>query len=271
MTEQQALPTPPLPASVDLREFPYMPLEVARLRDSETSVRTKGDEFRCAVLLWCVSWHQVPAASLPDDDVLLADFAGFGRAVREWKRVKAGALRGFTRCADGRLYHGVVAAIAITSWGSLLKGRHYRECVRIKKYNQRHPNEKLSMPTFELWISQTCPEAIPYLSRWTRVHVPGDASDVSPGQQGRVPGEKPSNRIELKGLPVSTTVPSTTSTDAAAVDNPGPEARTATPRATTGHQRKSDPMAEGQRRGIPPRVGESMEAYEQRLRNTRAA
>ena len=24
------------------------------------------------MLLWCASWHQVPAASLPDDDIVLA-------------------------------------------------------------------------------------------------------------------------------------------------------------------------------------------------------
>lgn len=33
-----------------------------RLRDSDIATKAKGDEFRCAVLLWCAAWHQVPAA-----------------------------------------------------------------------------------------------------------------------------------------------------------------------------------------------------------------
>lgn len=75
-----------------------MPLEVQRLRDSELAALATGDEFRAAVLLWCASWHQMPGSSLPDDDTLLANYAGFGRnaqAVKDFQKVKAGALRGW--------------------------------------------------------------------------------------------------------------------------------------------------------------------------------
>jgi hypothetical protein len=93
----------------DLRDFAYMPLDVVRLRDSESVVLASGDEFRAAVLLWCAAWHQVPAASLPNDDRLLANLAGFGRDMKGWKAVRDGALRGFIECSDGRLYHPVIA------------------------------------------------------------------------------------------------------------------------------------------------------------------
>lgn len=96
-------------ADCDLRDFSYMPLDVVRLRDSEGAVISSGDEFRAAVLLWCASWHQVPAASLPNDDRLLANLAGFGRDMKRWKAVREGALRGFIECSDGRLYHPVIA------------------------------------------------------------------------------------------------------------------------------------------------------------------
>lgn len=66
-----------------------------RLRDSKIVDEVSGDEFRAAVLLWCAAWHQVPAASLPDDDAQLAKFAGYGRVVKEWLKHKAGALHGF--------------------------------------------------------------------------------------------------------------------------------------------------------------------------------
>ncbi len=100
---------PLVPADVDLRDFPFMPLDVIRLRDSDLAALASAEEFRCAVLLWCASWHQVPAASLPDDDVVLASLAGLGRDIRQWRKLKAAALRGFIKCDDGRLYHPVVA------------------------------------------------------------------------------------------------------------------------------------------------------------------
>ena len=104
-----ALPEPLTPAESDLREFAFMPLDVLRLRDSDIAALSTGDEFRCAVLLWCASWHQVPAGSLPDDDKVLSQLAGFGRVVKEWQKSREGALRNWIKCADGRLYHPVVA------------------------------------------------------------------------------------------------------------------------------------------------------------------
>jgi hypothetical protein len=100
---------PLTPADLDLRGFAYMPLDVVRLRDSEAAVLCSGDEFRAAVLLWCAAWHQVPAASLPNEDRLLANLAGYGRDMKGWKAVRNGALRGFVECSDGRLYHPVIA------------------------------------------------------------------------------------------------------------------------------------------------------------------
>ncbi len=111
-----ALPEPPVPHNCDLRSFPYMPLDVVRLRDSRLAATATGDEFRAAVLLWCASWHQVPTASLPDDDRELAALAGYGRDIKGWKRVRAVALHGLIKHADGRLYHLVIAEKATEGW-----------------------------------------------------------------------------------------------------------------------------------------------------------
>ena len=107
---------PIVPACVDLRGLPYMPLDVNRLRDSQLAIAASGDEFRAAVLLWCASWNQVPAASLPADDATLAAYAGYGRDVKGWKKVKLGSMRGFVLCDDGRWYHPVVAEKAMEAW-----------------------------------------------------------------------------------------------------------------------------------------------------------
>jgi len=104
---------PLVPAGLDLREFDWMPLDVKRLRDSDLSVLATGDAFRAAVLLWCASWHQVPAGSLPSDNRLLANLAGYGRDLEGWASVKVDAMRGFVECSDGRLYHPVVCDKAL--------------------------------------------------------------------------------------------------------------------------------------------------------------
>ncbi len=104
---------PPVPADLDLRDFPFMPLEVMRLIDSDLNALASGEEFKAAVILWCKAWHQVPAASLPDDDRLLAHLCGFGKDVRGWRKVRVMALRGFEKCEDGRLYHALIAEKAI--------------------------------------------------------------------------------------------------------------------------------------------------------------
>lgn len=106
-------PAPPVPVDLDLRDFPFMPLDVLRLRDSDLATLATGEEFKAAVLLWCASWHQVPAGSVPKDERWLARHSGAGSA---WKKVREEALRGFVEHSDGRLYHVVVVEKALTSW-----------------------------------------------------------------------------------------------------------------------------------------------------------
>ncbi|CAN0620466.1 conserved protein of unknown function [Burkholderia multivorans] len=111
-----ALPNPLTPADCNLRDFPFMPLEVKRLLTSETWILGTGDERAAAITLWLESWHQIPAASLPSDDRMLDHLS----QAKNWKRVKDHALRGWVKCADGRLYHPVVAEKVLEAWMSKL-------------------------------------------------------------------------------------------------------------------------------------------------------
>ncbi|TWI69039.1 uncharacterized protein DUF1376 [Pseudoduganella lurida] len=179
-----ALAAPLTPADCNLQDFAFMPLDVVRLRDSDLAVTAEADEFRCAVLLWCAAWHQVPAASLPDDDKVLAQYAGYGRVVKAWQKVRAGALRGWIKCADGRLYHPVVAEKANEAWMAKLRQRLKTECARIKKHNERH-GTSIPFPDFDSWLSSGCPTGQP-------LFVPSDKPKVSQGQTRSVTGEKQS-------------------------------------------------------------------------------
>lgn len=111
MTPDNHLPVPLTPPDCNLRGLPFMPLHTERLLDSDMMALSTGEEFKTALRLWCKSWNQEPAASLPDDDRILAHLAG--KELPAWRKVKNMALRGFVKCADGRLYHPVIAAEAI--------------------------------------------------------------------------------------------------------------------------------------------------------------
>lgn len=122
MTEP--MPAPLTPADCDLRDFPYMPLDVVRLRDSDLSGHENPEVFRTAVLSWCIAWHQQPAGSLPDDDAKLARLFGYGRDIDGWRSIReAGGLYGWVKCSDGRLYHPIVAEKAGEAWAVAKKNK----------------------------------------------------------------------------------------------------------------------------------------------------
>lgn len=110
------LPAPLTPADCDLRGYDFMPLFGHRLFASEFYVRASDAGFRAGIRLWWAAWQQCPAASLPDDDMLLCRLADFGRDVKAWRAVRDEALHGFVRCSDGRLYHKLLAEEAIAAW-----------------------------------------------------------------------------------------------------------------------------------------------------------
>ncbi|MFV3464692.1 DUF1376 domain-containing protein, partial [Mycobacterium tuberculosis] len=109
--------TAPLtPADADLQDFPFMPLHVARLRDSDLAAESHPEACWYAVLLWSAAWHQLPAGSLPAADAVLARLCGLGRDLKTFRKHRADALRGWVEAADGRLYHPVVAEQVLAAW-----------------------------------------------------------------------------------------------------------------------------------------------------------
>ncbi|GAB3359004.1 MULTISPECIES: DUF1376 domain-containing protein [Giesbergeria] len=169
---------PLTPADCDLRDFPFMLLDVKRLRDSDMALTESPEACWAAVLLWCSAWHQVPAGSLPDDDRVLANLAGYGRVVREWRKHKAGALHGWVKCSDGRLYHKTVAEKANTAWESKLQQRWKTECARIKKHNERNKTA-YPLPQYEEWLAAGRPMGHPIASDSPepKTDVPSDNQD----------------------------------------------------------------------------------------------
>lgn len=111
------LAEPLTPPDCDLRSsgMVFMPLDVGRMMDSDQFAMATGEEFKAAMALYAKAWLQVPAASLPNDDRVLAHLAG-GYTPRRWRKVKDVAMRGWILCTDGRLYHPVIAEFAHDAW-----------------------------------------------------------------------------------------------------------------------------------------------------------
>lgn len=175
-------PAPLTPADADLQDFPFMPLHVARLRDSDLAAEAHPEACWDAVLLWASSWHQVPAGSLPDNDAVLARLCGLGRDVRTFRKHRADAMRGFVMCSDGRLYHPVVADLVIEAWRRKQEQRWRTELARIKKANQRNGTD-LPSPTLEEFLARDKPAQVPNLSLGTQPKVPEDEASKGQGQR----------------------------------------------------------------------------------------
>lgn len=126
---------PLVPAEVDLRDFAFMPLEFRRLFASETWILGTPDERCAAFCLWCESWHQIPAASLPDNDRMLAHLSQAGA---RWPKVKAHVMRSWVKCNDGRLYHSVVAEKALEAWEKHKKASSKGKAGASKRWGTRN-------------------------------------------------------------------------------------------------------------------------------------
>lgn len=129
--KQNISPDPFVLPCADLRDFPHTPIFRSRLFGSSFHARATDAEWRAGVTLWLKSWDQVPAGSLPNDDIELCRLAELARDVKSWKKIKDGAMRGWILCSDGRLYHPVVAEGVNTAIEAKFKQRQKTAKARI--------------------------------------------------------------------------------------------------------------------------------------------
>lgn len=129
-------PAPLVPPEVDLRGLGGFMLRTDRLLASELVALGTAEECWAAVMLWCRAWQQTPAASLPNDDRVLASFSGTGR---RWPKVRDMAMRGFVLCTDNRWYHRVLAEEALVAWDRRLEHREANDnkAERQKRWRER--------------------------------------------------------------------------------------------------------------------------------------
>ena len=97
--------SPLTPTEADLRDFPFMPIMIHRLKRSRAWLLCKRRPELAFYLLnlWTEAWHSKPAGSLENDDLVLADAAMCGEEA--FTALRADIMRGWIECDDGRLYH----------------------------------------------------------------------------------------------------------------------------------------------------------------------
>lgn len=189
------LPKPLIPSNIDLRGFEYMPLDVVRLRDSDFTALNSAEGFRAGILLWCASWHQVPAGSLPSDDRVLSNLAGYGRVVKEWEKVKDEALHGWVLCDDGRYYHPVICEKAVESWVSKQEYNYKKFADRLRKKNGNLKKDgfpEIEIPDLHDWISAGMPKDWDNNSKT----VPSENNQDSLGKENNSCGNPSENALK---------------------------------------------------------------------------
>ncbi len=130
-------PPPLVAGEVDLTDFDFMPLDVRRLLQSQFWIKSMMTDPRLAAVsvnLWAVSWHQIPASSLPNEDAVLARFAMVD--LLTWLEIRDAVLEPWVLCDDNRWYHPVVAEKAESSWAKM-RGREAKAAAFSKRQSDR--------------------------------------------------------------------------------------------------------------------------------------
>lgn len=265
---------PLVPAEVDLRGYEFMPLYGERLFTSETWL-TGAAEAKVAMLrLW---WHayakEVPAASLPNNDALLAEYAGYGVAIKAWRKVKAQVMRGFIECSDGRLYHENLAVWAIEAWAKRDEAVARKENERERQ--RRHRQERSDLfaklrdlgivPAFDAkteTLRETLQNAI--VTRTATLETPtrhGDVTVDATAKDRTAKGQRSDSEVENRD------VERTPGITAPAGDSHGANGKSARSKTKTGQDWDNEVwVAEtGRHYGKPRHPNETAKAYRDRI------
>ena len=175
------LPPPLVDVDCDLRDFTFMPMDIVRLFNSRFHAIANDSEWRAGVTLWLKSFHQLPAGSVPDDDIELCRLAELGRDLKQWRKLKTNAMHGWVKCSDGRFYHPVVCEKAREGWQRKQKQRDRSRKGNEARWGDRRTNAAPDIPDASLKDASSIPKGLP------------EGLPIDPKGQGQVQGqgEKP--------------------------------------------------------------------------------
>ncbi|WP_343625390.1 hypothetical protein [Roseateles puraquae] len=112
------------------------------------------------LMMWLVSWKQVPCGSFPADEVVIA--AKIGMPAKTWAKHRELMLRGWTVADDGRIYHETISARV----AAMLKAKE-SERQRKADYRARKDAERAGAGGGTQPDGQGGPPSVPELSHGT--------------------------------------------------------------------------------------------------------
>lgn len=106
-------------------------LDYERIEQSDTWAIASPEQRPWLLMLWLMSWRQVPIASLPNDDRLIAARIGMPlERFVEWRDV---LLSGWSLATNGRLYHATLTKVALK-----MASKRDKDRTRVANFRAKH-------------------------------------------------------------------------------------------------------------------------------------
>lgn len=128
--------TPPYPADIHPKGW-MLPLDYERIEQSDTWAIASPEQRPWLLMLWLTAWRQVPVASLPEKDLLIA--ARIGMPLEQFIQWKEILLSGWELATDGRLYHKTLTEHVLGMSEKRVKDRE-----RVAEYRAKLKNKSVS-------------------------------------------------------------------------------------------------------------------------------
>jgi hypothetical protein len=125
--------------------FRFMSLDLDWFIHTDAWLMAKGDDHRVIVEFWSIAWKQFPAASLPNDDLILFKFGSFGKK-RDFVRAKERILRGWILASDDRWYQPELAEMAHRAFELHRKDSKYSKDYRERRRDTRNDRQADAAP-----------------------------------------------------------------------------------------------------------------------------
>lgn len=123
-------PAPPYAATANMRKFDSLMMNVKTVTSGELALSSPLPVFKAVILLQMEAWQQLPAGSLPNDDLALSRLSSLGP---EWPQYKRQCMRGWYLANDNRLYSDDMTQRVLNGLRLQEKEGEEREKERVKK------------------------------------------------------------------------------------------------------------------------------------------
>jgi hypothetical protein len=151
--EDCSLIDPPYPAETKARGWRF-DLDYEQIEQSSTWALAGPEVKPWLLMMWFTAWKQVPCASIPADEEVIA--AMIGMPAKLWQKHSKVMLRGWAAASDGRMYHNV-----LTGRVREMLAKRRNESERKATYRQGNPPLSRGTDAGLQQDSQGSPTAVP--------------------------------------------------------------------------------------------------------------